>query len=105
MKKTIYQCTCTECAEEPKGETAKLHTGMNLMVAALDEKNRRRFAGLWASQIGYGGVQKIARITGISRTTIGRGQQEVERADAELRGRTRGLGGGRKQAEKKIQPY
>jgi hypothetical protein len=77
---------------------------MNLMVASLDEKNRRRFAGLWASQLGYGGVQAVARITGLSRTTITRGQQEVEQGEASVLGRVRAPGGGRKRVEKKTRP-
>lgn len=104
MKRTIFQCPCAECMNDPAGETACLHAGMNLMVASLDEKNRRRFAGLWATQLGYGGVQQIARITGLSRTTITRGQQEIERADADAAGRVRSPGGGRTPVEKKTQP-
>jgi hypothetical protein len=74
---------------------------MNLMVASLDEKNRRRFAGLWASQLGYGGVQAVARITGLSRTTVTRGQQDVERGETSEHRRVRVPGGGRKRIEKK----
>ena len=105
MKEAIYQCPCAECANDPTGDTASLHAGMNLMVASLDEKNRRRFAGLWASQLGYGGVQQIARITGLSRTTITRGQKEIERADAHAAGRVRAPGGGRTPVEKKTRPF
>jgi hypothetical protein len=74
MAGTCHPCTCKDCTSDPTGELAQVHAGINLMVATLDEKNRRRFAGLWASQYGYGGVQKVARITGLSRTTITRGQ-------------------------------
>lgn len=100
MAETVHRCMCQECEDDPAGETATLHAGMNLMVATLDEKNRRRFAGIWASQLGYGGVQAVARITGLSRTTITRGQQEVERGQATER-RIRAPGGGRKLLEKK----
>ncbi len=64
----------------------------------LDERGRRRFAAAEASAAGRGGVALVARITGIARSTIGRGL-------AELRGdgsgevaarRVRRPGGGRK---------
>lgn len=104
MAKSSFTCACHDCRTDPASETATLHAGMNLMVASLDEKNRRRFAGLWASQLGYGGVQAVARITGLSRTTITRGQQEVAANEPATQGRVRAPGGGRKRAEKKIRP-
>lgn len=72
------------------------------MVAAFDEKSRRRFVGLLALQSGYGGVRYFAMVTGLSHTTILRGRREVQQADAELAGRIRAPGGGRKLAEKKM---
>src|SRR4051794_24205189 len=101
MAKSVFTCPCQDCTTNSAGETATLHSGMNLMVASLDEKNRRRFAGLWASQLGYGGVQAVARITGLSRTTITRGQQEVEQGATPTERRVRAPGGGRKLIEKK----
>jgi hypothetical protein len=101
MTETVHECMCQECKNDPSGATATVHAGMNLMVATLDEKNRRRFAGLWASQLGYGGVQAVARITGLSRTTITRGQQEVEQGVTASERRVRAPGGGRKLIEKK----
>ena len=101
MRETVHECTCQQCKNEPSGATANVHAGMNLMVATLDEKNRRRFAGLWASQLGYGGVQAVAHITGLSRTTITRGQQEVERGIETTPNRVRAPGGGRTRIEKK----
>jgi hypothetical protein len=101
MAKDIHQCPCSECTDEPTGKTAIVHAGINRMVASLDEKNRRRFAGLWARQLGYGGIQAVARITGLSRTTITFGQQELDREDA-AQGRVRSVGGGRKATEKKL---
>jgi hypothetical protein len=104
MAKSVFTCPCHDCTTNPAGETARLHAGMNLMVATLDEKNRRRFAGLWATQLGYGGVQSVARITGLSRTTITRGQQEVEQGTTPSERRVRAPGGGRKLIEKKTRP-
>lgn len=101
MQKSVFTCPCHDCATNPAGETARVHTGMNLMVASLDEKNRRRFAGLWAMQLGYGGVQAVARITGLSRTTITRGREEVGTGEGGSEHRVRAPGGGRKRVEEK----
>jgi len=47
------------------------------VLAALDERNRRRFAGLWATHLGWGDIQRVAEITGLSRPTIARGRREL----------------------------
>jgi hypothetical protein len=97
---SIYRCTCPECQQDPKGLIAQLHSEIKRLAATLDERNRRRFVGLWASNLGYGGVQHMARVTGMSRTTILRGQREIERNDEHSGERVRARGGGRKQTEK-----
>jgi hypothetical protein len=86
----------------PSGSTAKLHVGINRVIAALDERNRRRFAGLWAVQWGWGGITRIATITGLSRPTIARGRREVE-AHARPTHRIRLRGAGRSRVEKIFQ--
>lgn len=97
----IHVCECAECRGHPEGATAQLHSGINLVAAALDEKNRRLFVGLWASQLGRGGTQLMATVTGMSRTTIWRGRTEIEQTDTRSAGRVRAPGGGRKRVEKK----
>jgi hypothetical protein len=77
-----------------------LHVGINRVVVSLDERRRRRFVGLLASQYGYGGVQHVARVTGTSRTTILRGRRELEQGDLASSGRVRALGGGGMFSEK-----
>jgi hypothetical protein len=71
------------------------------VLAAFDEKSRRRFVGLLALQHGYGGVRYFAMVSGLSHTTILRGRREIQEADADLAGRIRAPGGGRKFIEKK----
>ena len=100
-----YRCSCEECRRNSKGEIAKLHLGINHVVNNLNEKNRRRFVGLLATERGYGGIQQIARITGMSRTTILRGQQEIERLDGSLGKRIRAKGAGGKLIEKNSQAW
>ena len=99
--KPVYKCCCRQCVEQPSGETASLHASLNRLVAALDEKQRRQFVGLLASQFGYGGLQYWSKITGLQRETISRGKREIGRANVALDGRIRAPGGGRHQAEKK----
>ena len=62
----------------------------------LDERGRRRFAAAEAQAAGHGGVSAVARITGIARSTIGRGLAELCSTRAPQPGRIRRLGGGRK---------
>lgn len=99
--KTVHKCRCSECIDEPSGETALLHTSINRLIIALDEKHRRQFVGLLASQFGHGGIQYYSKITGLNRNTISRGKQEVKRANAALGGCIRASGGGRHKVEKK----
>jgi len=76
------------------------------VITALDEKNRRRFAGLLASQWGRGGIERLSEITGLSRTTIRRGRNEVQRAERPSeRGRVRQAGAGRRAVEKNARGF
>ena len=77
-------------------------SGIHLRFAALDpvldERGRRRFAAAEARTAGRGGIAAVARITGLARSTIGRGLAELRgtMSDAVAPGRTRRPGGGRK---------
>jgi hypothetical protein len=63
----------------------------------LDEQGRRRFAAAEAQAAGFGGIEAVARITGIARSTIGRGLAELRGSVAPPPpGRVRRPGGGRK---------
>jgi hypothetical protein len=65
----------------------------------LDERGRRRFAAAEARMAGRGGVSAVSRITGLARSTIRRGLDELERVAGDaLTGRVRRPGGGRKKA-------
>lgn len=99
--KPVHNCRCRDCVEQPSGEIALFHASINRLVAALDEKYRRQFVGLLASQLGHGGIQYISKITGLNRQTISRGKREIEQVDTALAGRIRVPGGGRHKVEKK----
>ncbi len=64
----------------------------------LNEKQRRILAAAEAHALGYGRIQQISEITGISRPTLYRGLKDLEEADDKAVdiSRVRGPGGGRK---------
>lgn len=66
----------------------------------MDERLQRRWAACEALALGYGGVSAVARATGLSRGTIHRGIGEIQGTfpdlAAELQGRVRRPGGGRR---------
>lgn len=68
------------------------------LAPLLDERGRRRFAAAEALAAGRGGVTAVARITGLARSTIGRGLLELrgEAAPGAAPDRIRRRGGGRK---------
>lgn len=66
------------------------------MLAHLDERGRRIWAATEAKAIGYGGVSLVQRATGISRVTITKGLDEIERKRPLHPQRIRQPGGGRK---------
>lgn len=62
----------------------------------LDERGRRRFAAAEARAAGRGGIAAVSKITGIARSTIGRGLAELRDETAVAPGQVRRAGGGRK---------
>ena len=72
------------------------------MLPVLDERGRRRWAGVEASAIGRGGISRVAEATGLSRATVRQGVKDIASgdvapADGTVTGtRTRRPGGGRK---------
>jgi hypothetical protein len=70
---------------------------MRCFYNSLNEKDRRRFAGLEALQFGQGGRSYIARVLGCSRNTVSKGAREVSGLPTrEVEQRIRKTGGGRK---------
>ncbi len=50
---------------------------MRCFYASLNEKDRRRYAGLEALKYGRGGRAYIAEVLGCSRNTVSKGAREV----------------------------
>ena len=100
-RKRIRRCRCPGCRSRSDADLVAYHRAINRVMAELDERSRRLFAGIVARQGGHGGIQEVVEITGLSRMTIRRGLRESERAQAESSDRVRRPGGGRKRVEKK----
>lgn len=64
------------------------------MASVLDERGRRWFAAAEAQAAGRGGIAAVARITGIARSTIGRGLKDIRAGVTLPEGRVRRPGGG-----------
>jgi hypothetical protein len=105
VRRPVYQCPCEFCRRQPVGRTALDHQAINRVLASLDERQRRLFAGLLAQRRGHGGILIVAEITGLSRTTIRRGREELRTGVGPAEDRMRGQGGGRKRVEKKRPPW
>jgi hypothetical protein len=67
----------------------------NKIGALLDERQRRLTAAVEASLLGYGGITRIARLSGLSRRAIHKGLKELDK-ELPFDGRIRRAGGGRK---------
>jgi len=96
-----HECTCESCVTDASGRVAKNHARINSVLSDLNEREARRVAGLIADSLGRGGVVELSRVTGMSRTTIARGQRELDETDEVPLGRARKPGGGRPTLEKK----
>ncbi|MCA1698956.1 MAG: ISAzo13 family transposase [Actinobacteria bacterium] len=62
----------------------------------MNERQRRLWAGAEALSHGRGGVAAVARATGMSHVTVGKGKREVQAGATIGEGRVRAVGGGRK---------
>lgn len=94
-------CRCAACKKRPRSTEATEHKKLNRAISGLDEKHARRVLGLLAEKEGHGGIARLSKITGMSRTTILQGQRELVGRDPIPEGRVRRLGGGRMSLEKK----
>ena len=61
----------------------------------LDERGRRVFAAGEVRAAGWGGLEAVSEITGLARSTIGRGLKDLDAAPLP-KGRVRRKGGGRR---------
>ena len=104
-RRTIHICTCEICNQHPYSKIAKQHQAINRVIADLNERNRRRFAGVLAIQWGRGGILQLSQITGLSRNTIDRGRSEIEHPRENPASGIRRSGAGHPLVEKNNQVY
>ena len=67
----------------------------------LNERQRRLWAASEALSLGYGGITKVAKATGLSRTTITQGINDLQSKQRLAQNRVRRVGAGRKNVTKK----
>ena len=97
-KAVLHHCECASCHQHPYSKIAEEHKAINRVLVSLDERNKRRFVGLLASQ--QGNIFLLSEITGLSRNTVYRGQAEVEHPSQNPVQGVRRAGGGRIPVEK-----
>ena len=79
---------------------AQISRQYRLLRNSLDERARREWAGSEAMALGYGGIKKVHRATGMAPSTIGKGIRELRAQEGQApcagERRVRRPGGGRK---------
>ena len=75
-------------------DTQGIRQRWELVGSKLDERGRRVFAAGEVRAAGWGGLEAVSQITGLARSTIGRGQKELDAAPLP-KGQVRRKGGGR----------
>ena len=75
-------------------QLATLRSRDTALAPVLTEGSRRVRAATEARAIGHGGIALVERATGISRSTIQRGNRELESGETLAPERTRKAGGG-----------
>ena len=101
-RQVFHSCECSTCQQHPHSALAREHRRINRLVSATNERARRLLVGFLARQHGRGGITLLARITGLDRHTIARGQSELQRLGRSQSGRVRRSGAGRPRVEKKV---
>ena len=79
-------------------ETAAIKARFSALSPHLDERERRLFAASEARAAGHGGIVAVSRATGIARSTIGRGLDDLQSEALQSSPRVRRPGGGAKPA-------
>jgi hypothetical protein len=101
----IHQCQCPHCLQPEPHPDKQLHTRMNLLLSRLDEQQRRWYAALESSKVGFGGDALLSLITGLHVDTIRRGREELhDGLQDRPTDRIRKPGGGRPPVKKKTPP-
>ena len=84
-----------------ENEEGSLRRKFSDLWPLLDERSRRLMAASEALSLGYGGVSRVQRASGLSRKAIAKGMCEIAEGNP-LPGRIRRPGAGRKNLVKPI---
>src|SRR5580700_8346301 len=76
-------------------DEAAIRLRWDAVGSRLDERGRRLFAAAEVRTAGRGGLAVVSKITGLARSTINRGKQDIG-AQPLPKGRVRRTGGGRR---------
>jgi hypothetical protein len=76
----------------------EIETQMLKFYKSLSEKDRRHYAAIEATKLGYGGVSYISSVLKCNHEVITRGKEELKTESFEQNNRIRRVGGGRKSA-------
>ena len=82
-------------------DTDAIRRKFEALEPVLNERTRRLWAATEATSLGHGGIARVARATGVSRSTIVRGIQELESGTSLEREWVRQPGAGRKRTADK----
>ena len=77
-------------------DTAAIKARFEVLAPFLGERERRLWAASEALAAGRGGILAVSTMSGIARSTIGRGLAELRHGKNQIPGRIRRPGGGRK---------
>ena len=77
-------------------DTAAIKSRFEALAPFLGERERRLWAASEAHAAGRGGILAVSAVSGVARSTIGRGLAELGHGKDEIPGRVRRPGGGRK---------
>jgi hypothetical protein len=77
-------------------DTASIKARFEVIAPFMGERERRLWAASEAHAAGRGGILAVSAITGVARSTIGRGLAELGYGKDRIPGRVRRPGGGRK---------
>ena len=79
-------------------DQAAIQARFDALGPFLNERDRRLFAASEARAAGHGGIAAVSRISGIARSTIGRGLADLRSGALRCSDRVRRTGGGQKPA-------
>ena len=70
---------CRNANQSAEGSSSSSRDARFLSKEILNERDRKLFAGFLARALGFGGVQKAARLTGLDEKTVRKGEKELEK--------------------------